>query len=174
MPSKFTKRIQNITGRVWVFGDNIDTDAMAPGASLMLEWPERRDYMFPQHREFVDQMNPGDIIVAGQNFGCGSSREQAVHNLKSLGVALVVAESFSRIFFRNAIANALPAMQCPSLEPTWINRDSGEFDWETSTLRNLTSGQNYDVQPYSEEMMEIMVAGGLIQKLKAQQSTDRL
>ena len=164
------RKLQNISGRVWVFGDDIDTDAIAPGASLMLDWPERREYMFPQHRSFVTGMRPGDIIVAGENFGCGSSREQAVNNLIRLGVALVVAKSFARIFFRNAIANALPAVQCPALGPTIETGDLVTFDWASATLRRETDGQVSQALPYSPQMMEILASGGLIAKLKAQRS----
>lgn len=170
MTKNASEHLANVSGRVWVFGDDIDTDAMAPGASLMLDWPERRDYMFPQHRDFVENMTPGDIIIAGQNFGCGSSREQAVHNLNSLGVALVVARSFARIFFRNAIANALPALQCPTLEPEWRDGDQAVFDWSSATLHNNTRGASFDVQPYSREMLDIVSSGGLVEKLKAMRS----
>lgn len=160
-------QLSDISGRVWVFGDDVDTDAMAPGASLMLDWPERRDYMFPQHGEFIKHVSPGDIIIAGDNFGCGSSREQAVHNLISLGVSLVAARTFGRIFFRNAIANALPVVQCPTLIDAFDTGDQAEFTWTSATLRNTTSNQSFAALPYSREMIGIMSAGGLVAKLKA-------
>lgn len=162
-----TAVMPKISGRVWVLGDNVDTDAMAPGVSLLLEWPERREHMFPQHQDFINLTTPGDIIIAGENFGCGSSREQAVHNLKHLEIALVAARSFSRIFFRNAVANALPAVQCTQLGGLFSTGNVAELNWETSALVNKTTGQSTSFTPYTEQMMEIILAGGLIKKLKS-------
>lgn len=159
--------LSNITGRVWVFGNDINTDAMAPGASLMLQWPEQKAFMFPDHPEFINNVVAGDVIIAGDNFGCGSSREYAVHNLKNLGIAFIAARSFARIFFRNALANALPTVQCSDMQDLFESGATAELNWSNSTLRNSTTGQSTSFAPFTNDMMDILKAGGLVEKLKS-------
>ena len=99
-----------VRGKVWKFGDHINTDYMSPGFGREEPWEIRKKYILHIHKAFTEGCQPGDVIVAGNNFGCGSSREAAPANLKKLGIGCVVAESFGRIFFRNCIAVALPVM----------------------------------------------------------------
>src|SRR3990172_7461501 len=104
-----------VRGRVWKFGDDVDTDAMAPWNTLALPLEERRAQLFPGRPGLVAGGGTGALIVGGRIFGCGSSREQAPENLRLLGVAGVVAESFGRIYFRNCVAMAFPNLPCPGL-----------------------------------------------------------
>src|SRR5512143_1221052 len=119
-----------IKGRVWKFGDNINTDVMAPGFVFNAPWEEVKKVILHIHPRFSKEVNPGDVIVAGKNWGCGSSREQATSNLKRLGLSCVVAESFGRIFFRNAVALALPAIVCPGVSTAFEEGDELELDLE--------------------------------------------
>jgi len=161
-----------IQGRVWKFGHNIDTDAMAPWKSISSSWEERRAHVLQIRPGFVDQVQPGDIIVAGRNWGCGSSREQAAENIKRLGIAAVVAESFGRIFFRNAIAIALPGVACPGIYDAFEEGDSIAIDLESSRVTNQTRPIDQvppielTGQPYTKEMLDILQKGGLMNVLK--------
>lgn len=155
-----------IKGRVWKFGDNIDTDLLAPMATLQQSWEERKDQLLPNRPGFVNEVQSGDIIVAGKNWGCGSSREQANDNVKELGVAAIVAESFGRIFFRNSIAIALPGVVCPGISEAFQEGDEMELDLANAKVQNLTSGQTLDCVPYTADMMAIIGAGGILNYLK--------
>jgi len=155
-----------IRGKVWKFGDNVDTDVMAPWNSLGLPWEERRGVILHSRPGFVDQVQPGDIIVAGENWGCGSSRENAPANLKELGLGAVVAESFGRIYFRNAIAIAFPNMACPGVHDAFDEGDELELELETATVKNLTRNIALEGQPYTQEMIRIIQKGGLMNVLK--------
>ena len=157
---------KSIQGRVWLFGDNIDTDQMAPGSSMSLDWDERRHKIFPKHRDFVEQVQPGDIIVAGRNFGCGSSREQAVENVLKLGISCVVAESIARIFMRNAVASALPVLTCPGISESCQAGDEIRFDWDSFSVSHLGSGATFDANKYTQEMIDIVQQGGMLNILK--------
>ena len=117
-----------VRGRVWVFDDDVDTDVMAPWNTIGLPWEERRQSVLHIRPEFAANVQPGDVIVAGANWGCGSSREHAPENLKLLGVSGVVAESFGRIYFRNCIAIAFPNLACPGIRATCEDGDEVEFD----------------------------------------------
>jgi len=155
-----------IEGRVWKFGDNVDTDVMAPWKTLNLGWEERRDSVLHTRPGFVNEVRPGDIVVAGRNWGCGSSREQAAENMKRLGVAAVVAESFGRIYFRNSIAIALPAVVCPGVHGAFEEGDRMELDLSTCLVRNVTRGLQLKGQPYTQEMLSIVEKGGLMNLLR--------
>jgi 3-isopropylmalate/(R)-2-methylmalate dehydratase small subunit len=155
-----------IVGRVWKFDHNVDTDVMAPWDVIARPFEERRPHLFPIRPEFAAQVAPGDLVVAGRNWGCGSSREQAPENLVLLGVAAVVAESFGRIYFRNAIAQAFPNLACPGI---WASTDDGdelEIDLETAAVRNRRTGQTLNGRPYTPEMLAIIEAGGLLEVLR--------
>ena len=160
-----------IEGSAWVFGANVNTDAMAPGHSFALNWDEQRLTLFPERPGWVDQMNNGDIIVAGANWGCGSSREQAVLNLKKLNVSLVVAESFARIFFRNAIANAFPVIVSPGILSSVTEGEKLRFDWSKFRLTNETTQTSLTVEAYTPEMRSIVEAGGMLKVLKARSAS---
>ncbi len=155
-----------IKGKVWKFGDNVDTDVMAPWTSLGEPWEERRKVILHNRPGFVDQVEPGDIIVAGENWGCGSSRENAPANLKELGLGAVVAESFGRIYFRNSIAIAFPNVACPGVHEAFDEGDELELDLETATVKNLTRNTVLIGQPYTKEMIQIIKKGGLMNVLK--------
>jgi 3-isopropylmalate/(R)-2-methylmalate dehydratase small subunit len=155
-----------VRGRVWKFDDNVDTDVMAPWTSLGQPWEERRKVILHIRPEFVEQVQPGDIIVAGRNWGCGSSREHAPENLKRLGIAAVVAESFGRIYFRNSVAMAFPNVACSGVHTAFEEGDEMELDLTTARARNLTRGVELQGRPYAPEMLKILAKGGLLNVLK--------
>ncbi|MBU2551121.1 MAG: 3-isopropylmalate dehydratase small subunit, partial [Proteobacteria bacterium] len=156
----------NIRGRVWKFGHDVDTDVLAPWNSMSQSWEERRGVILPIRPGFADQVRPGDIVVAGGNWGCGSSREQAAENMKLLGLAAVVAESFGRIYFRNSIAIALPAVVCEGVHAAFEEGDELELELDTCRVRNVTRGLELAGRPYTREMLEIIGKGGLMNLLK--------
>ena len=155
-----------IKGKCWVFGDNVDTDQMAPGSTISLAWEERKTSLFPLKPGFATAVSEGDILVAGENWGCGSSREQAVEHLQLLGVGAVIAESYARIFFRNAIARALPAITCPGIKAAVAEGDELAIDWDKFTVHNLSRGLSLEAVPYNDEMKSIVEQGGMINMLK--------
>ncbi len=158
-----------IKGRAWKFGDSIDTDVILPGKYLTLTEPEE----LAQHAmegidpEFSRKVQPGDIIVAGRNFGCGSSREHAPLALKHAGVGAIVAKSFARIFFRNAVNIGLPVVICPEAYEAVEQGDQLEVDLEEGMLRNLTKGVEMKFTPLPRFLLEILSSGGLIPYLKS-------
>ena len=153
-------------GRIWKLPDNVDTDVLAPFDSMNAPWDERRAAMLSEHRDLIDGVAPGDILVAGRNFGCGSSREPAAENLKRLGFAAVLAESYARIFFRNCVAIAFPALVCPGVVAACEEADELEVDIRAGRARNLTRGTDLAVEPYAPEMIEILERGGLLEVLR--------
>ena len=155
-----------IKSRIWKFDHDVDTDVMAPWASIGQPWEERRKVILHNRPGFTDQVKPGDIIVAGRNWGCGSSRENAPANLKELGLAAVVAESFGRIYFRNSVAIAFPNIQCPDIHETFREGDEMELNLRTSKVRNLTRSIELQAQPYTKEMLNIIEKGGLMRVLE--------
>jgi 3-isopropylmalate/(R)-2-methylmalate dehydratase small subunit len=155
-----------VRGRVWKFGDDVDTDSMAPWNAMSLPWEERRASVLRVRPEFAERVQPGDVIAAGRNFGCGSSREQAPENLRLLGVAGVVAESFGRIYFRNCVAMAFPNLACPGILAACEEGDELEFDVATGEVRNTTRGVTLRAQPYTTDMLAIVRAGGLLEVLR--------
>jgi 3-isopropylmalate/(R)-2-methylmalate dehydratase small subunit len=155
-----------ISGRVWKFGDDVDTDVMAPWNTISQPWDERRKAVLHIRPEFAERVQPGDLIVAGRNWGCGSSREHAPENLKRLGVLGVVAESFGRIYFRNCVAMAFPNLACPGIHGLCQEGDELEFDIRTGLVRNLTRGGELRTRAYTEEMLAIVQQGGLLEVLR--------
>ena len=156
-----------IRGKVWKFGDNINTDVMAPGHTLDWPWGEKLKKVVLHIRpEFTEEAKPGDVIVAGKNWGCGSSRENAPANLKNLGLGCVVAESFGRIYFRNSIALAFPATVCRDVSKYFEDGDELELELETSRIKNLTSGKELQGEPLSKDMLDIIAKGGIIAALQ--------
>jgi 3-isopropylmalate/(R)-2-methylmalate dehydratase small subunit len=155
-----------IKGKVWKFGDNVNTDVMAPGFALNAPWEEIKRVILHIHPKFTQEAKPGDIIVAGKNWGCGSSREQAPANLKRLGIGCVVAESFGRIYFRNSIALAFPSIVCPGVSEAFEEGDELELELETAQVRNITKGKKLQGDPLSQDMLTILVRGGIIPALK--------
>ena len=157
------------TGKAHVFGDHIDTDQIIPAQYLTTT--DARELgmhcMENNDREFVKRVKPGDVIVAGVNFGCGSSREHAPVSIRGCGVSAVIAKSFARIFFRNAINLGLPVLESPEAVDAIEAGDELEVDLATGTIRNLTSEQIFKAKPYEDFMMDIIEAGGLVEYTKA-------
>ncbi len=153
-----------LTGRVWKYGANVDTDAIIPARYLNLSTPEElaRHCMESFDSEFAQKVQPGDVIVATTNFGCGSSREHAPLASKGAGVSCVIAKTFARIFYRNAINIGLPILECPAAEEIEAGQTL-EVELETGRIHNLDTGQTFQAEPYPEFMMCIIRAGGLIE-----------
>ena len=155
-----------IFGRVFRFGDDIDTDLLAPGAFLKLPPAAlARHCLEAVDPDFAALVRPGDFVVAGRNFGLGSSREQAAVSLKLLGVAAVLALSFARIFYRNAINLGLPALVMPDAGRVQSG-DRLTLDAGTGVVENLTQDQRYPVAPMPPHLLTMIAAGGLIPYLK--------
>ena len=153
----------NINGKVWTFGKDIDTDLIIAARYLNTSVPEElaKHVMEDADPEFVKKMSAGDIIVAGENFGCGSSREHAPIALKAAGVAAVIAPTFARIFYRNAFNMGLPIFELPqSAEIT--QGDEVTVDMDAGTVTNNTTGKTYNFTPIPPFMQELIDAGGLM------------
>jgi 3-isopropylmalate/(R)-2-methylmalate dehydratase small subunit len=147
---------------VWKFGDNIDTDRLAPYDSMALPWEQRRVTVLRERPEFAADCQPGDILVAGRNFGCGSSREPAADNLRLLGLSCVLAESFARIYFRNTVAIGFPNLACPGIAGACEDGDEVEVRVADGRVRNLTRGGDIGAVPFDAAMLDIIEAGGLL------------
>ena len=155
-------------GKAWKFGNNIDTDLIIPARYLNTSDPaELAQYaMMDADAEWVDKMSPGDFIVAGENFGCGSSREHAPIALKAAGVSAIIAKSFARIFYRNSINIGLPILEAPEAAEEIKEGEELEVDLAAGQIKNLTTGKIYKAQPFPEFMQKIIDQGGLIHYLK--------
>lgn len=149
--------------RAWKFGDDVDTDAIIPGRYLVLNTPEElAAHAFEGVRpEFASSVKKGDVVVAGRNFGCGSSREHAPLALKGCGIQCVVAESFARIFFRNSINIGLPLLECGDAG-TIEDGDELRIDMGAGIVRNITQQRTYRASPLPDFIQRIVEAGGLI------------
>lgn len=155
-------------GKAWKFKDNIDTDLIIPARYLNTFDPNElaKHAMEDADPEFSKKANKGDFIVAGENFGCGSSREHAPIAIKALGISAVIAKSFARIFFRNAINIGLPILEIK--ETAEINEgDVLDVDLGKGEIKNITTGKTYNAQPFPEFMKKIIDKGGLINYVKA-------
>jgi 3-isopropylmalate/(R)-2-methylmalate dehydratase small subunit len=156
-----------LDGRAWKFGDDIDTDAIIPGRYLVINDPvELAQHLFEGVRpEMAVQVRPGDIVVGGNNFGCGSSREHAPLALKGAGITAVIAKSFARIFFRNSINIGLPLFISADVDNI-RDGDPLEIDMAAGVIRNLGTGESYKTTPLPKFLMEIVEAGGLVEYTK--------
>ena len=163
-----------LVGTVWKYGDNVDTDVIIPARYLNVSAAEElaRHCMEDIDPGFVNGVQPGDIIVAGENFGCGSSREHAPLAIKASGVACVVAGSFARIFYRNAINIGLPILECPDAVAGTEQGVMLAIDLGAGTITNMHTGRAYQTSPFPAFIMGIIGAGGLVpftrQRLQAQ------
>ncbi len=157
-----------ITGKVWKFGDRINTDYLHPGFAQKYPWEELKKHILHIHKGFAAGCRPGDVIVAGNNFGCGSSREQAPGNLKRLGIGCVVAESFGRIFFRNCLAIALPVMACKGVSDLFQEGDQLELDFVHARVKNLATGKELRGPILPDDLIRIVEKGGILPLLKAE------
>lgn len=153
-----------IRGRVWKFGADVDTDAIIPARYLNTSDPAElaKHCMEDADPTFPAKVKPGDIIVAGKNFGCGSSREHAPIAIKAAGVAAVVAASFARIFYRNAFNIGLPIFESPEAAERIEEGDEIEIDLDSGVIRNLTRNEEYQATAIPPFMQELLTAGGLI------------
>jgi 3-isopropylmalate/(R)-2-methylmalate dehydratase small subunit len=156
-------------GRVWKFGDNVDTDAILPAAYLNRIKPdELAGYCFETFNpEFCRGAKKGDLIVAGENFGCGSSREHAPIAIKGKGISVVIAASFARIFFRNAFNVGLAVLESPEAASSAQEGDNLSVDFDAGQIRNETRGETYHFEPIPENMRRILDDGGLIPHLSS-------
>lgn len=159
-----------ITGAAFVYGANVDTDQIYPGGYLDLTDPElvARHAMERVDPGFVKEVRPGDMIVAGANFGCGSSREHAAVTLKASGIAAVLAESFARIFYRNAINLGLPLLVCPGIASLVKRGDRLSVDLAVGTVTNGSTGATAAAQPLSAYVMAILENGGVKPMIRKQ------
>ncbi|MGZ7134752.1 MAG: homoaconitase small subunit [Methanobacterium sp.] len=153
--------MEKIQGRVWKFGDNIDTDVIIPGRYLRtFSLDDLAEHVMEGiDPDFAKNVGKGDIIVADDNFGCGSSREQAPVALKHAGVSAIIAKTFARIFYRNAINIGLPVIIAE------INADNGDIlkiDLEEGTIINVTTEETFKIEPFKKFMLDILKKGGLV------------
>jgi 3-isopropylmalate/(R)-2-methylmalate dehydratase small subunit len=155
-------------GNVHKFGDNVDTDQIIPARYLNTHDPEElaKFCMEDADPDFVNRMNKGDIIVGGENFGCGSSREHAPIAIKAAGISAVIAKTFARIFYRNAINIGLPILECKTAAEEINDGDEVEIDLAAGKITDRTSGKTYSAHPFPEFMQGIINAGGLINHIK--------
>ena len=152
--------------KAWVLGDNIDTDAIVPGRYMKFGIEEIAKHCLESvSPSFVSSVGQGDAVVAGRNFGCGSSREQAPAALKQLGVAALVAESFAGLFYRNALNLGLPAVVCADAKRI-RDGDHLELDFQKSSIANLTTGENLPFEPIPPHLLEMVRDGGLLPHLE--------
>jgi 3-isopropylmalate/(R)-2-methylmalate dehydratase small subunit len=158
-----------LAGRTWKFRDDIDTDAIIPGRYLVINDPrELAGHLFEGVRPGMSaEVRPGDYVVAGENFGCGSSREHAPLALKGAGVAAVIAKSFARIFFRNSINTGLPLFICSEADKI-ADGTSIEIDMVGGIIYNRSNGESYKTTPLPDFLREIVDAGGLVEYTRRQ------
>ena len=156
-----------IRGKTWRFGDNVDTDVITPGIYMDAPMEEMKKHVLESlNPRFPREVEPGDVIVAGKNFGCGSSRETAPDAIKALGVGAVVAESFARIFFRNAVAIGLPILPCPGVASSFEEGEEVEVDIPRAIVRNCTRNITIAGPPLSKDILDILSQGGILTVLK--------
>ncbi len=157
-----------IRGKVWKFGDHIDTDIIIPARYLNTSDPKELALhcMEDYDRSFVKKISPGDIIVAGGNFGCGSSREHAPIAIKEAGISCVIASSFARIFFRNAINIGLPIFESPEASLGVLQGDELEVFPEEGTIKNITQNKLFKTSPMPVFIQSIIASGGLVEYTK--------
>ncbi|MCL4554353.1 MAG: 3-isopropylmalate dehydratase small subunit [Actinobacteria bacterium] len=155
-------------GAAHKYGRDIDTDVIIPARYLNTSIPEElaKHCMEDLDPEFVNKVQPGDILVAEENFGCGSSREHAPISIKAAGVSVVIAKSYARIFYRNAINTGLPIMESAEAVAGISTGDRVEVDADTGLIMNLTTGATYQAQPFPPFIKEIIEKGGLIEMVK--------
>jgi 3-isopropylmalate/(R)-2-methylmalate dehydratase small subunit len=166
--------MEMIRGRVWLFGDNVDTDVITPGLYVDAPMEEMKKHVLEAlNPKFPKEVKAGDIIVAGKNFGCGSSRETAPDAIKALGVGAVIAESFARIFFRNAVSIGLPVLPCPGAYVAFREGEEAELDVSGAKVTNLSSNRILQGQPLAKDILDILSRGGTLSLLKAMAGKER-
>ncbi|RLI15525.1 MAG: 3-isopropylmalate dehydratase small subunit [Candidatus Hecatellales archaeon] len=158
-----------VKGKTWKFGDDINTDIIISGKYKFktLDMKELAKHaMEALDPNFSKKVKPGDLMVAGKNFGCGSSREHAPRVLKELGIGAVIAKSFARIFYRNAVNVGLPVVEAPEAAERIAEGSMVEVDLEKGVIRDLTEGKTYSFKPIPSALMEILREGGLVEYLR--------
>ena len=155
-------------GKVFKYPDNVDTDVIIPARYLNTSDAEElaKHCMEDIDTEYVKQVQPGDIMVAGWNFGCGSSREHAPLVIKTCGTGCVIAKSFARIFYRNAINIGMPILECEQAAEEIQPGDEVAIDFDTGVISNITTGKTYEAEPFPEFIQNIIKKGGLLASLK--------
>ncbi|WP_034448948.1 3-isopropylmalate dehydratase small subunit [Butyrivibrio sp. AE2032] len=153
-----------VSGKVFKYGDNIDTDVIIPARYLTSADPVhlKEHCMEDIDVTFRERVRPGDIMVAGKNFGCGSSREHAPVAIKASGVSLIIAADFARIFYRNAINVGLPILECPEAAEKISEGDEIEADFDTGVITDKTTGESFSAKAFPEFIKNIMASGGLV------------
>lgn len=156
-------------GKILKYGDNVDTDVIIPARYLnSFDAKELASHaMVDIDPTFVDRLEPGDIMVAGSNFGCGSSREHAPLALKTAGVSCVIARSFARIFYRNSINIGFPILECPEAADAIEEGDQVEVDFDAGIIRDLTKNTEFKTQPFPEFLQKMIEANGLVNYVNA-------
>ncbi len=157
-----------INGKSWKYGDNVNTDEIIPARYLNTtdEKELASHCMEDIDKDFVKKVSEGDVIVAGENFGCGSSREHAPISIKALGISCVIAKSFARIFFRNSINIGLPIFESEDAVVEISDGDNVKVDINANKITNLTTNKEYSFTPFADEMKDIIKAGGLMEYIK--------
>ena len=166
---------QVIEGRVWTLGRDVDTDQIISGKYLTIIDPnELKKHVFEiALPEFAKAARPGDILVAGENFGSGSSREHAPQAMRAIGVGAVVADSFARIFFRNAINLGIPAIEARGVRAIFEAGDTARIDLPRGRITNVTRGRDLDFPPLPTHLLGLLEAGGLVEKVRAELAARR-
>jgi len=161
-----------IKGKVFKYGADVDTDAIIPARYLSTSDPEvlKNHCMEDADPEFPGKVQPGDVIVAGKNFGCGSSREHAPIAIKASGVSCVIASSFARIFFRNSFNMGLPIFESDEAARVIDGGDTVEVDADSGVIRDLTTGRQFQARPIPAFMQELIADGGLMEHIKKQKN----
>ncbi len=159
----------NATGTAIKYGDNIDTDVIIPARYLNTsDYKELASHCMEDiDKDFVSRVKQGDIMVGGTNFGCGSSREHAPIAIKESGISCVIASTFARIFYRNAINIGLPIVECPEASGKIQSGDKVSVDFDTGVIKNLTRGETYQGEPFPAFIQGIIAAGGLMNTIKS-------
>ena len=158
----------NAKGKVFKYGDNVDTDVIIPARYLNIADPKELSThaMEDIDTDFVKNMHPGYIVVATRNFGCGSSREHAPVAIKASGISCVIAKSFARIFYRNAINIGLPILECPAASEAIAEGDTVSIDFDTGVITDETTGRTFQAAPFPPFIQNIIAKGGLMNSLK--------
>ena len=160
--------MMNTKGKVFKYPDNVDTDVIIPARYLNTSDAQElsKHCMEDIDAEYVKKVSKGDVMVAGWNFGCGSSREHAPLVIKTCGTGCVIAKSFARIFYRNAINIGLPILECPEAADGINAGDEAEVDFDSGVITDITTSKTYKAQPFPEFIQNIISAGGLLKSLK--------
>ena len=161
----------NAKGHVFKYPDNVDTDVIIPARYLNTQDPKElaSHCMEDIDKSFVARVQPGDVMVGGWNFGCGSSREHAPLCIKTSGISVVIAKSFARIFYRNSINIGLPILECPAAADAIAAGDLVSVDFDTGVITDETTGATFQAEPFPPFIQEIIAAGGLMNSIRAGQ-----